>query len=103
MPELPNVSRKEEVILRVLKRDGELYGLQIVMASDSAVSRGTVYTTLNRMVEKGLVGDREEAKARSRGGMARRLYRISRSGRRMLDALDARHAAWGQPALLGQT
>ena len=48
------LSAKETLILELLVRDGELYGLQMVAASKRRLKRGTVYVTLGRMEEKGM-------------------------------------------------
>ena len=89
----PRVSRKEESVLRLLVGRGELRGLQVVKASNGSISRGAVYTVLNRMVDKGLIEDREEDQPLAHSGMVRRVYKISGVGDRALSALDAQHAA----------
>lgn len=63
------------------------YGLQLVEASDGALKRGTVYVTLSRMEDKGLIKSRvpEEWK---QPGLPRPLYVIEALGRRALDALE---------------
>src|SRR5712691_5165071 len=77
-------SRKEALILELLNRGRELYGLELVEASEGCVKRGTVYVTLGRMEEKGYVESRLEAAAGA-GGLPRRLYRLTPHGRQVLE------------------
>ena len=80
------LSAKETLILELLVRDGELYGLQMVAASKRRLKRGTVYVTLGRMEEKGYVASRQEDAPPEAGGLPRRLYRATPLGRRVLTA-----------------
>jgi PadR family transcriptional regulator, regulatory protein PadR len=80
------LSVKETLILELLVRDGELYGLQMVAASQRRLKRGTVYVTLGRMEEKGYVASRQEDAPPEAGGLPRRLYRATPLGRRVLTA-----------------
>jgi len=50
-----HLSPKESVILELLVRDDQTYGLQLVAASKRRLKRGTVYVTLGRMEEKGYI------------------------------------------------
>jgi DNA-binding PadR family transcriptional regulator len=72
------------IILQLLVRDGELYGLQLVAGSRRRVKRGTVYVTLGRMEEKGYISSRLEAPPSDEGGLPRRLYHPTALGRRVL-------------------
>jgi DNA-binding PadR family transcriptional regulator len=83
---LPTLSNKERVILGLLVAAGPKYGLQLVDDSHGSLKRGTVYVTLGRMEEKGLVESRHEADARSEDGPQRRMYHVTAHGRRVLDA-----------------
>ena len=85
------LSAKELLILELLERDGELYGLQLVANSRRKLKRGTVYVTLGRMEDKGYLTSRLETRPAEEGGMPRRLYQASALGRRVL-------AAWTTPA-----
>jgi PadR family transcriptional regulator, regulatory protein PadR len=80
------LSAIETLILELLVRDGELYGLQMVAASKRRLKRGTVYVTLGRMEEKGYVASRHEDAPPEAGGLPRRLYRATPLGRRVLTA-----------------
>lgn len=85
----PTLSAKEALILRLLLAAGELYGLQLVTKADGALKRGTVYTTLARMQDKGLVSSRQEEHTPPEVGLPRRLYKIEAIGVRTLRALEA--------------
>lgn len=68
------LSGKERQILQLLVSNGEMYGLQMVHASEGQLARGTVYVVLDRMQDKGLVETRVEENS-SVSGLPRRLYR----------------------------
>lgn len=85
-PRVMTLSEKEWLILDLLVREGELYGLQLVAASRRRLKRGTVYVTLGRMEDKGLLTSRYEDAPADVGGMPRRLYQLTPLGRRMLTA-----------------
>ena len=83
---VPSLSGKESVILDLLVRKGELYGLQLVAASKRQLKRGTVYVTLGRMEAKGYITSRLDDPSPESGGPPRRLYRPTALGRRVLAA-----------------
>jgi len=85
-------SPTEAEILRFLMNGREAYGLGLVKASGGKLKRGTIYVTLTRMEEKGLVRSREEENATDYVGIRRRLYRVTGLGERALQALDVGHA-----------
>ena len=78
------LSAKEALILELLVRGKELYGLQLVAASRRRLKRGTVYVTLGRMEEKGYVTSRLEDAPPDAGGLPRRIYQPTALGRRVL-------------------
>ena len=88
------VSGLEEVILSLLVQkqgethEHELYGLEMVKKSSGKLKRGTVYVTLQRMQDNGLVESREEDRRATRSHR-RRLYRATELGRRALEAAEA--------------
>jgi DNA-binding PadR family transcriptional regulator len=84
---IPRLSRTERTILEHLVEHGESFGLQIVERSRGAVKRGTVYVTLGRMQQKGLVASRTEAPLVGAIGLPRRLYRPTAYGAALLDTL----------------
>ena len=69
-PLIPRLSAKEALILALL-RGSEKYGLELVTASDGALKRGTVYVTLGRMEDKGLIVSRVEDATPALGGPPR--------------------------------
>ena len=91
----PRLSPKESLIVELLLRDAELYGLQLVAASRGRLKRGTVYVTLGRMEDKGFIASREEAPPADEGGLPRRIYRATALGRQVYEAwnMAAAHMA----------
>jgi DNA-binding PadR family transcriptional regulator len=67
----------EQLILTLLTRDGDCYGLQLVEASRGKLKRGGIYVTLGRMEDKGLVRSKT-------GEGGRRLYAPTALGERAL-------------------
>lgn len=86
---VPRLPQKQQTILELLSERGERYGLELVEASAGRLKRGTVYVTLNRMEEKGLVSSRLEPTDGKRPGIPRRLYRPTPHGLRVLRATEA--------------
>ncbi len=86
-----SLSAKEALILGLLGRSKEMYGLELVAASDGELKRGTVYVTLGRMEEKGFVSSRLEADPPALGGLPRRLYAATAYGREVHGALVKLH------------
>jgi DNA-binding PadR family transcriptional regulator len=89
---LPRLSAKEEIILELLMPGSEKYGLQLMREAHGELKRGTIYVTLHRMEEKGLVDSRPEEKAPDASGIPRRLYRINGFGQRVLNAHQSARA-----------
>lgn len=82
-------SQKEALIMQLLTRNGEMFGLKMVEESDGELKRGTVYVTLNRMEEKGYLTSREEEQLPGAIGLPRRLYRLTGLGERVLLAWES--------------
>ena len=85
-PAPPRLSAKESLILELLGRGDDLYGLQLVAASKGRLKRGTVYVTLGRMEAKGYVTSRAEDSPEGAGGLPRRMYAATSYGARVLKA-----------------
>jgi PadR family transcriptional regulator len=85
-PAIPSLPDKERLILGLLMRDAELYGLELVAASKGRLKRGTVYVTLGRMEEKGYISSRLEDAPADQGGLPRRIYEPTAFGRRVIKA-----------------
>jgi DNA-binding PadR family transcriptional regulator len=86
---LPVPSPKEALVMQLLVRGGELYGLQMVEQSEGELKRGTVYVTLERMEDKGYITSRQEERAPDAIGLPRRLYKLTGLGERVLHAWEA--------------
>jgi PadR family transcriptional regulator, regulatory protein PadR len=85
-PNVPTLPPKEALILELLIREKEMFGLQLVAASRRRLKRGTVYVTLGRMEEKGFILSRLEPTPPDAGGLPRRVYEPTAFGRRVLKA-----------------
>ena len=83
---MPTLPAKQALILELLTGTREMYGLELVAASRGRLKRGTVYVTLGRMEEKGLIASRLEDAPPDAGGLPRRIYQATALGRRLLDA-----------------
>jgi DNA-binding PadR family transcriptional regulator len=84
----PFASAAELAILRLLRDGGGgMYGLEIVRASGEKLSRGTVYTTLGRMEDKGFVRSRAES-GKDHAGLPRPRYTVTAIGERVLQAAE---------------
>jgi PadR family transcriptional regulator, regulatory protein PadR len=83
---MPTLPAKEALIIELLIGRSEMYGLELVAASRRRLKRGTVYVTLGRMEEKGLITSRLEDAPPDAGGLPRRVYEATPLGRRVYDA-----------------
>jgi DNA-binding PadR family transcriptional regulator len=76
------------VLLAVVRLDREAYGVQIRRELEEtagrAVTIGTVYGTLERLEEKGLLRSTRSDPEPVRGGRARRYFAVTPSGEREL-------------------
>jgi PadR family transcriptional regulator, regulatory protein PadR len=84
------LSKTEVLILQIMSDNGfkERYGLELLKLSDGKIKRGTIYTTLQRMEDKGFVASRQEDKPEDVPGIPRRLYNITGTGQRVLQAYE---------------
>lgn len=82
-PTIPSLSGKEELVLDLLGRSKESYGLELVTASNGELKRGTVYVTLARMEDKGFISSRLDDEPPPSGGLPRRLYTATSYGREL--------------------
>jgi DNA-binding PadR family transcriptional regulator len=72
---LSSLSQKEALILGLLINSGSnLFGLEMVESSNGELKRGTIYVTLQRMQEKGLIDSKPEPRPVPEIGIPRRLY-----------------------------
>ena len=86
---LPTLSPKEALILELLADAESMYGLELVAQSKGRLKRGTVYVTLGRMEDKGYIRSKLEDPPPSAGGMPRRVYEPTATGRRVFAAWSA--------------
>jgi len=84
----PLPSPLECEIMRLLA-PRELYGLALIKASDGKLKRGSVYVTLGRMEEKGLIESRVEDSTPDYIGIPRRLYKVTGLGSRAIRKFQA--------------
>jgi len=72
------------VMLAVLHGGDEAYGVTILQAIEEKtgrpVSRGALYLTLERLVEKGYLKGRMADASRARGNRPRKYYKVQRAG-----------------------
>ena len=89
-PTLPN--NREAQILSILI-NGEKYGRAIrneyENRTGTAMPLGSLYTTLDRMEEKGFVTARLGEATKARGGIPRKYFRLTAMGTASLNAFEA--------------
>lgn len=73
-----------------------MYGLEMVRES-KRLKRGTIYVTLERMADRGLVSSRQVFEE-TQSGLPRRLYAITGLGRVALAAHEAASAEFAKGA-----
>jgi PadR family transcriptional regulator, regulatory protein PadR len=100
----------EGVVLKCVHANGQnAYGVPIRQMAEEMVGRtvsiGAVYTTLDRLEEKGYVRSWEGEPDARRGGRRKRFYVVEGAGLRAMEAkaLDVQKTAalWGKPGLAG--
>ncbi len=70
------------LVLDILsKSDTEIVGLQMIERSNGKLPRGTIYVTLMRLEEQGLISSHGEARSDPQIELNRRVYKISELGR----------------------
>jgi PadR family transcriptional regulator len=84
--EFPKLSRKEFLALGMLIGKGEMFGLEMVEASEGELKRGTIYVTLQRMGDKGYIESREESRIMPEIGIPRRKYWATGLGQKVYHA-----------------
>jgi DNA-binding PadR family transcriptional regulator len=88
-------SNKELLVLRLL-RDGpiEMYGLELVNASNGKLGRASIYVTLDRLETKGFLKSRTPAED-DHPGLPRPRYKLTALGEKVLRAVDAAQEVLG--------
>lgn len=84
--EFPKLSGKEMKALELLIHNGEMFGLEMVEASEGELKRGTIYVTLSRMCDKGYLDSREEPRQAPEIGIPRRKYWATGLGEKVFEA-----------------
>lgn len=84
---------EELVLLAILSQGDNAYGVTIRQALEEATTRsitiGSLYTTLSRLEEKGLVQSWVGEPTAERGGRAKRHYKVKGSGQSLLREVQA--------------
>jgi len=84
---------EELVLLAILSLGDNAYGVPIRQALEKATGRsvtiGSLYTTLSRLEEKGLIGSRSGEPTPERGGRAKRYYEVKGSAKEILRDVQA--------------
>ena len=78
------------VLLALLRLDNDAYGMEVREEIERRIARevsyGAVYTTLDRLEQKGYVAHRMGESTPERGGRARKYFRVQPEGRAALRA-----------------
>ena len=84
---------EELVLLAILSQGDNAYGVTIRQALEEATTRsitiGSLYTTLSRLEDKGLVQSWVGEPTAERGGRAKRHYKVKGSGQSLLKEVQA--------------
>lgn len=86
--EFPSLSGKEFLIMEMLLNEGEMFGLEMVDESNGDLKKGTIYVTLQRMMDKKLLESWEENRDENEIGIARRMYSATDYGERIFKAQE---------------
>lgn len=81
----PFATETELKVLALLEENVGMYGLELVRQSGGKLKRGTIYVTLGRLEERGLVRS-AVLKKPGHPGLPRPVYSITKDGYRMLEA-----------------
>jgi PadR family transcriptional regulator PadR len=79
---------EQVVLLAILRLGDQAYGVsirrEIDLCTQRDVSPGALYTTLERLEQKGIVSARNGDPTPERGGRAKRFYKVTRAGQNLL-------------------
>lgn len=84
--ELPRLSEKEAVLIRLLLNNPGVQAPTLVTLSNGSLKRGTVYTTVRRLGQKGLIAVILEDSPSP--GTPKRFYRVTELGKRIYLGLE---------------
>lgn len=86
--DIPRLSGTEFIIMKLLtSARGEMFGLELVKASNGNLKRGTVYVTLGRLQDKGYITSRRE-EPEDGVSIPKRLYKPTGLGARVFQAIS---------------
>ena len=98
---------EELVLLAILSQGDNAYGVTIREALEDATNRsitiGSLYTTLSRLEDKGLVESWTGEPTAERGGRAKRHYKVKSSAQSLLRDIDATRQRLIKIAAIGST
>lgn len=79
---------EQMVLLSIMRLGDDAYGLairdELTDVAGRTPSSGALYTTLDRLEQKGLIASRAGEGSRERGGRPRRYVRVTAEGRELL-------------------
>ena len=97
MSEIPTLSSTEAKILGLLiSQASEMYGWDMVEKSDGELKLGGLYTTLNRMEDKGYIESRKETQRPGARGLPRRMYKPTGYGAKVRAFWEMAQQAWAE-------
>jgi DNA-binding PadR family transcriptional regulator len=77
-------------VLHLTEKNADAYGSaireEIEARTGQPVPRGSIYVTLDRLEEKGLLGSREGGTSAARGGRPKRIFKVTAMGVRAVKA-----------------
>ena len=80
------ISKTEFLILQIMINHGaDIYGLEIIRKSDNRIKQGTIYTTLSRMEDKGIITSTKEEEIQEGLTAKRRMYTITGAGAKAME------------------
>ncbi|MFV0388517.1 MAG: PadR family transcriptional regulator [Pyrinomonadaceae bacterium] len=86
--EFPSLSSNEFIIVEMLIERGEMFGLEMIEHSHGKLKKGSIYVTLGRMEQKGLLASKEIARKNNEFGNNRRIYIPTERGKRIFRAQE---------------
>lgn len=97
MNDIPTLSKMEALILSMLIAEAsEMYGWDMVEKSNGALKLGGLYTTLNRMEDKGYIESRKESVREGARGRPRRMYKTTGHGMKVYAFWEVAQQTWAE-------
>ena len=79
---------EQTILLAVVRLGDEAYGVsirrEIALCTRREIAPGALYTTLDRLQQKGMLEARDGDPTPERGGRAKRFYKLTREGQGLL-------------------